>query len=158
MRAYFVAQLRAVSDSSPHPDTTFQNKVGTFLESVELFIDLLLCLREIPEDQDWIPERILAYHRLMQFVLSIGRRDLYIRFTHQCIRLCLENNDHLRAGMAVKRHADLYDWAVVDDRLDVFQEGQIALPSQSSFDRKEALYYHAMGYFGLFLFLERDEC
>lgn len=148
MRAYFIAQLRAVFETSPRIDANFHTKVGTFLDEVELFIDLLLAMRDLPETPEWKDERAAATYRLMQFVRRVGRDDLYIGFVHQLVRLNVETRDWLGAGSALKMHAEMYEWTVNGDLVDMFREGKIDLPPQSQFARRESLYYYVIDYFG----------
>ncbi|WWD19564.1 hypothetical protein CI109_104025 [Kwoniella shandongensis] len=149
MRAYFVAQLRSVFESTPEIDAPFTEKVSTLLDEVELFIDLLLSLREIREIAEWKDERSSAIYRLMMFVNRIGRKDLYIRFVHQLIAIYTDPavRDWLAAGLALKLHADLYEWKVGGDWVDQVKIGKVELPAQNEFARKEAIYYHVIDYF-----------
>lgn len=132
-------------EASPPVDTQFQVKVGYFMDEIELFIDLLLALRELPETPAWRDERGTALYRLLQFTKKIGRTDLYIRFVHQLVSISLEVNDHLSAGYALRLHAELYDWNK-QKPLDDFP--LMGLPPQNEFDRKEAIMYHVMDHFG----------
>ena len=148
MRAYFVAQLRAVFEGSPEIDAHFHSRVGVFLDQVELFIDLLIAVRDFPETPDWKDERATATYRLMQFVRHLGRDELYIRFVHQLVGLYLESQDWLCAGLALKLNADIYEWKLDGGLIDFVKEGKIDLPAQTQFARKEALYYLIMDYYG----------
>nr|XP_019010242.1 uncharacterized protein I206_04710 [Kwoniella pini CBS 10737]OCF49023.1 hypothetical protein I206_04710 [Kwoniella pini CBS 10737] len=147
MRAYFVAQLRAIFESKPTIDEKFEERVSVFLDEIELFIDLLLSLREVPEDMEWSDEKSQAIHQVMSFVERIGRNDLYIRFIHQLVAIASESKNWLSAGLAIKSHAQIYDWTLDDTLLDDFNMGDIKLPAQTSFQRKESLLYHAIQYF-----------
>lgn len=115
------------------------------MDEIELFIDLLLALREPPDTPTWRDERGLALYRLLLFTKKIGRPDLYIRFVHQLVTIALESNDHLSAGYALKLHAEIYDWKV-GKMVDDFP--LMALPPQTEFERKEAILYHVMDHFG----------
>ena len=147
-RAYFVAQLRAVFESSPQIDTSFHARVGTFLTEVELFIDVLLTLRDLPDTLEWKDERASAIFSLTKFTRRIGRSDLYVRFVHQLVDMNVNTRDWLGAGYVLRLHADIYDWKLDGDLVDAFKSGSIDLPPQSQFARKESLYYHAIDYFG----------
>nr|XP_018260970.1 uncharacterized protein I303_06687 [Kwoniella dejecticola CBS 10117]OBR83128.1 hypothetical protein I303_06687 [Kwoniella dejecticola CBS 10117] len=147
MRAYFIAQLRAVFESTPTIDAAFEEKVTIFLDEIELFIDLLLSLRDIPEDPEWSDEKSQAIYRVMSFVERIGRNDLYTRFIHQLIAIAVESKNWLSAGLAITLHARTYDWSLDDGLLEEFREGAIKLPAQTPFERREALHYHAIEYF-----------
>ena len=147
-RAYFVTQLRAIFESLPVTDSAFHNRVGSLLDGIETFIDLLLTLRQVPETAEWKDERSLAMFGLLNFTHRTGRSDLYVRYLHQLVGHSLENGDHFAAGHALKRHADLYAWQLDGDLLDVFSGSGIELPPQSPFARKESLLYHVMDHFG----------
>ncbi|WVQ84302.1 hypothetical protein IAT38_006454 [Cryptococcus sp. DSM 104549] len=148
MRAYFVAQLRAVFEASPEIDSSFSTKVSTFLSQVEHFIDLLLALREIPNNTLWKDERASAIYRIMSFVSRIGRKDLYVRYVHELVGINKGVKDWLGAGMALKLHADVYEWRIGGDAwVDAGQWGELKLPAQSEFARKQAIYYHVLEYF-----------
>ncbi|OCF44595.1 hypothetical protein I317_01482 [Kwoniella heveanensis CBS 569] len=147
MRAYFVAQLRAVFEASPEIDSTFTTKVSTFLDEIELFIDLLLSLRDIPETPQWADERSLAAYQLMNFVSRIGRNDLYVRFVYQLVSIAIEAKNWISAGLALKLHADTHEWKIGGDLLDQLHQGSLKLPPQIPFARKEAIYYHAIDHF-----------
>ena len=144
-RAYFVAQLRTVFENSPPIDEGFQRKVGDFMTEIELFINLLFSLRDIPEDSQWRDERSSALYRLLSFSQKMGRTDLYVRFVHQLRQSSLGANDHLAAGHALRLHAGVHPWAD-GESLDEFEE--MGLPPQTQFERKEALLYHALDHFG----------
>lgn len=148
MRAYFVAQLRSVFETSPEIDSSFHNRVATFLDSLELFIDLLLSLRDIPETPEWKEERSTATYRLMQFTKQIGRQDLYSRFIHQLVDIAVDSRDWISAGLALKLHAECYEWKLGGSTVVNFDAGNITLPAQSEFARKEALLYHAVEFLG----------
>jgi dedicator of cytokinesis protein 3 len=116
------------------------------MDEIELFIDLLITLRALPQSLEWKYERSLALFRLMEFANRIGRSDLYIRFVHQLVTLALEAKDYLTAGYGTKLHAEVYSWSMGGELVDEFPE--MGLPPQSQFERKEALLYHVMDHFG----------
>jgi dedicator of cytokinesis protein 3 len=148
MRAYFVTQLRAVFEASPSIDENFHAKVGVFLDEVELFIDLILAIRDLPDTPEWKEELVAATYRLMEFIKRVGRTDLYIRFVHQLFKITVDSQDWLGAGLALRLHAALYPWSREGDLVDAFEHGGIKLPVQTQFARRESLYYHAIDYFG----------
>ena len=118
------------------------------MDEIELFIDLLITLRTLPETPEWKDERSLAVHGLIGFTRRIGRTDLYIRFVHQQVDIALESEDHAAAGYALRLHAEVYEWSVSGDMVDEFVGSGLSLPPQTRFERKEALLYHSMDHFG----------
>ncbi|WRT70308.1 uncharacterized protein IL334_007306 [Kwoniella shivajii] len=147
MRAYFVAHLRAVFESTPSIDEGFTQRVSIFLDEIELFIDLLLSLNDIPGSIEWSDEKMSAIHKLMGFVGKIGRNDLYIKFIQQLVSIAVENKNWSSAGLAMRLNAEIYEWKIDGDLLDELVQGKIRLPPQTQFARKESLYYHAIEYF-----------
>lgn len=145
-RAYFVSRLRGVFESTPEIDSKFKSHVGAFLDQVELFIDLLLAVRDLPESKMWKEERVAATYRLMEFFSQVGRDDLYIRFVHHLVNINVKAQDWFGAALALKLHADLYEWDVGGELVDEFANENIRLPAQSQFERKEALLYHVLQY------------
>ncbi|TXT11135.1 hypothetical protein VHUM_01886 [Vanrija humicola] len=145
-RAYFVTRLRNVFEATPEIDSNFRDHVAPFLDQVELFIGLLMAVRDLPETPQWKEERVAATVRLMEFFSKVGRDDLYIRFVHHLVAINAEAGDWLGAGLALKMHADLHDWKMDGELVDEFHHGDLRLPAQTQFERKEALLYHVLEY------------
>lgn len=145
-RAYFVSRLRTVFEHQADLDNNFREHVGTFLDQVELFIDLLMAVRDLPQTPRWKEERVAAIFRLMEFFSRVGRDDLYVRFVHHLVSINVAARDWLGAGLALKLHADLYDWTMQGELVDEFHAGDLHLPAQTQFQRKEAIMYHVLDY------------
>lgn len=56
--AFFVGQLRQLFESSDVEDG-LRERVGTFLDSVDMFLELLLTLRSLPEGDEFADERVI---------------------------------------------------------------------------------------------------
>lgn len=72
-----------------------------------------------------------------------------INYVHQLVSAHVRNGDFTEAGLSLKLHASLYDWnrnAFVDP----FVYGELELPRQSQFGRKESLYLQTLDYLGEF--------
>lgn len=85
-RAFFVSQLRSLFDSSAL-DEQLKAHVGEFLDSVDLFLELLLSVRELPEGEEYQDDRVIATLRLMNFIRRIGRDEMYIKYVHQLVNV-----------------------------------------------------------------------
>jgi len=85
-RAYFILQLRHLFDS-PDIDEQLKIHIDDFLNSVDLFLDLLLSIRELPEGEEYQDDRVIATLRLMNFIRRIGKDDMYIRYVHQLVNV-----------------------------------------------------------------------
>jgi dedicator of cytokinesis protein 3 len=57
--AFFVNQLRHLFDSS-EVDEQLRERVSNFLDSVDLFLELLLSVRALPDGEEFADERVIA--------------------------------------------------------------------------------------------------
>lgn len=135
-------------ETGPAIDDKFHSKVAIFLDEIELFIALLENVRELPDTPEWADERAAATYQMLDFIRRIGRDGLYVRFVHQLKDIFIREKNWLSAGMTLKLHAELYEWQADGDLLDRCTEGDLALPAQTPFARKEAIYRHCLEYFG----------
>jgi dedicator of cytokinesis protein 3 len=58
-RAFFIGQLRHLFDSS-EVDEQLRERVANFLDSVDLFLELLLSVRALPEGEEFADDRVIA--------------------------------------------------------------------------------------------------
>jgi dedicator of cytokinesis protein 3 len=58
-RAFFISQLRHLFDSS-NVDEQLRDRVNSFLDSVDLFLELLLSVRALPEGEEFADDRVIA--------------------------------------------------------------------------------------------------
>ncbi|KAF8919995.1 cytoplasmic protein [Mucidula mucida] len=142
--AFFVGQLRHLFDSSD-VDDTLRERVATFLDSVDLFLELLLSLRALPEGEEFADERVIATLRLMNFIRRIGRDEIYIKYVHQLVNMHLQSQNYVEAALTLKLHSDLHQW---DLNSFVPPMDDLGLPQQSQFHRKETLSLLILDYLG----------
>ncbi len=67
-RTFFIGQLRHLFDSSD-VDEQLRQRVANFLDSVDLFLELLLNVRELPEGDEFADDRVIATVSLPHFRL-----------------------------------------------------------------------------------------
>lgn len=58
-RVFFIAQLRQHFDG-PEVDPELRSRVTTFLDSVDLFLELLLNVRDLPDGEEFADDRVMA--------------------------------------------------------------------------------------------------
>lgn len=58
-RAFFIGQLRHLFDTSDVEDL-LRDRVSAFLDSVDLFLELLLSVRALPEGEEYADDRVIA--------------------------------------------------------------------------------------------------
>lgn len=85
-RAFFIGHLRRLFDNSSIDDG-LRNRISHFLASVDLFLELLLSVRALPEGEEYQDDRVIATLRLMNFIRRIGRDEIYIKYVHQLVNV-----------------------------------------------------------------------
>ncbi|KAI0305423.1 C2 domain in Dock180 and Zizimin proteins-domain-containing protein [Multifurca ochricompacta] len=160
-RAFFISQLRHLFESS-NVEEHLRERVSNFLDSVDLFLEMLLSVRALPEGEEFSDDRVIATLRLMNFIRRIGRNEIYIKYVHQLVNvsvvlsppialICspsqmhLQSQNYVEAALTLKLHADLHEWD-----LNSFVEPMedLGLPQQSQFHRKETLHLLILDYLG----------
>lgn len=58
-RAFFIGLLRHLFDSS-EVDEHLRERVSSFLDSVDLFLELLLSVRALPDGEEFADDRVIA--------------------------------------------------------------------------------------------------
>ncbi|KAF6760011.1 cytoplasmic protein [Ephemerocybe angulata] len=136
-RAFFIGQLRLLFESTD-VDDQLRQRVGHFLDSVDLFLELLL-------REEYADDRVIATLRLMNFIRRIGRDEIYIKYVHQLVNMHLQSQNYVEAALTLKLHADLHEW---DLNAFVPPMEDLGLPQQSHFHRKETLCLLILDYLG----------
>ena len=81
-RAFFIKQLRELFESSI-VNEDLRARMLEFLASVDMFLELLISVRELPEGDEFLDDKVIATLRLMNFTREIGRDEMYIKYVHQ---------------------------------------------------------------------------
>lgn len=81
--------------------------------------------------------QIMHTLQLMNFLKDMEKEDIFIRYVHQLADVQAKLNNLTEAGLALRLHADLYAW----DTKSLESLSDPAFPEQSSFERKEQLYF-----------------
>ncbi|KAJ7188388.1 hypothetical protein C8R46DRAFT_1183883 [Mycena filopes] len=143
-RAFFIGHLRHLFYSSD-VDESLRERVSVFLDSVDLFLELLLSVRALPEGDEYADDRVIATLRLMNFIRRIGRDEIYIKYVHQLVNMHLQSQNYVEAALTLKLHSDLHEW---DLNSFVAPMEDLGLPQQSQFHRKETLCLLILDYLG----------
>ncbi|THH28531.1 hypothetical protein EUX98_g5658 [Antrodiella citrinella] len=143
-RAFFIGNLRQLFEAS-EIDAELRTRVTNFLDAVEIFLELLLNVRALPEGEEFADDRVIATLRLMNFIRRIGRDEIYIKYVHQLVNMHLQSQNYVEAALTLKLHADLHEWD-----LNTFAPPMedLGLPQQSQFHRKETLCLLILDYLG----------
>ena len=69
-RGFFIEQLRHLFDISD-VDEQLRFQVSNFLDSVDLFLELLLSVRALPDGEEYADDRVIATVRRVHFYLIL---------------------------------------------------------------------------------------
>jgi dedicator of cytokinesis protein 3 len=68
-RAFFISQLRLLFTTSD-VDEQLRDRVSNFLDSVDLFLELLLSVRDLPEGEEFQDDRVMATVKDLSFEIT----------------------------------------------------------------------------------------
>lgn len=109
---------------------TIQDTVST----IDELLDMLVAVHGQDLDESL---RVTDTLQLMNFYKDLQKEHIFIRYVHQLADVQKQMNNYTEAGLALQLHADQYSWGSTPVRaLD-----EPKYPEQSSFERKEHLYF-----------------
>ncbi|KAL4763363.1 guanine nucleotide exchange factor DCK1 [Aspergillus foveolatus] len=120
----------------------FDEELATAVKALIATVDELLDL--FVASQGGSMAESLHVLRLMEYMKDMGREDIFIRYVHELAQSQASAGNYTEAGLALQFHADLYDW---DPKQSVPELTNPPFPEQTSFERKEALYFTIIQYF-----------
>ncbi|KAI1799058.1 hypothetical protein F4811DRAFT_565895 [Daldinia bambusicola] len=114
----------------------------SLIETIAEFLDLLVAVHsgDITSEASHLINRL----QLMEFLRDMQKEEIFIRYVHQLATLQFDAKNYTEAGLALRLHAELYDW----DPLRITPALQDPdLPEQSHFERKERIYFDMIKHF-----------
>lgn len=115
-----------------------QELVGTLDE----FLDLLTALHS--GDATTEATHLINQLRLMEFLREMQKEEIFVRYVHQLADFQAQAGNHAEAGLALRLHADLYEW---DPACQTNALPEPEFPVQSAFERKEKIYFDMIKHF-----------
>jgi len=117
------------------PDNQLWEAIKQLVSAVDELLDLLIAVHSTDATK---AVRIMHTLQLMDFLKGMQKEDIYIRYVHQLADVQSQSRNATEAGLALRLHADLYSWdtTTVVDALVI-----PPFPKQTSFERKETLYF-----------------
>ncbi|KAK9798846.1 putative SH3 domain-containing protein [Seiridium cardinale] len=115
-----------------------QELIGT----VDEFLDLLVAVHS--GEGSSAASQLISRLRLMEFLRDMQKEEIFIRYVHQLARLQADARNDAEAGLALRLHAELYEWNPIKIA------GALAepeFPAQSHFERKERIYFDMIKHF-----------
>ncbi|KAH8677577.1 hypothetical protein BX600DRAFT_408875 [Xylariales sp. PMI_506] len=116
-----------------------QELIGT----VDEFLDLLVAVHS-GEGSNGAASQLINRLRLMEFLRDMQKEEIFIRYVHQLARLQADARNHAEAGLALRLHAELYEWDPIKTAAPLQDP---AFPAQSHFERKERIYFDMIKHF-----------
>lgn len=143
LQKLFLGELmdRFAALSGPKEDPlneALQDLTGTLDE----FLDLLVAVHS--GDGVGGASDIINRLRLMEFLRDMQKEEIFVRYVHQLANLQAESRNHAEAGLALRLHAELYEWDP-NRQTDAMTDPEY--PSQTHFERKERIYFDMIKHF-----------
>jgi dedicator of cytokinesis protein 3 len=134
----FVGDLLAHFEGCSEFDEELSNAVNALIATVDELLELLVAAQGGTEMES------LHTLKLMEYMKDLGREDIFIRYVHELSQVQAAAGEFAEAGLTLQFHADLYHW---DTTKPVPELVGPAFPEQSSFERKESLYFSIIQHF-----------
>ena len=112
------------------------------VSTVNEFLDLLVAVHS--GDGSGEASHLIHRLRLMEFLRDMQKEEIFIRYVHQLANLQAEARNYAEAGLALRLHADLYDW---DPTRTTAALQDPEFPTQTHFERKERIYFNMIRHF-----------
>ena len=127
---------------APINDDPLYAALKDLIATIDEFLDLLVAVHST--DVTGQASHMIHRLRLMEFLRDMQKEEIFIRYVHQLAQLQADARNSTEAGLALRLHADLYEW---DPTKIVPPLADPVFPAQSQFDRKEKIYFDIIKYF-----------
>ncbi|KAK1754419.1 putative dedicator of cytokinesis protein 1 [Echria macrotheca] len=124
------------------PGEPLYQALKELIGTVDEFLDLLVAVHS--GDGSGEASHLIHRLRLMEFLRDMQKEEIFIRYVHQLANLQAEARNHAEAGLALRLHADLYEWDPTRTT-PALQDPEF--PAQSHFERKERIYFDMIKHF-----------
>ncbi|KAI1762555.1 hypothetical protein GGR53DRAFT_414782 [Hypoxylon sp. FL1150] len=114
----------------------------SLVETIAEFLDLLVAVHS--GDTTSEASHLINRLQLMEFLRDMQKEDIFVRYVHQLATLQYDSRNHTEAGLALRLHAEIYDWDPTKVA-PALQDPDIQ--EQSQFERKERIYFDMIKHF-----------
>ncbi|KAI0181685.1 hypothetical protein GGR52DRAFT_578001 [Hypoxylon sp. FL1284] len=124
------------------PGDPLYSALKGLIETTAEFLDLLVAVHsgDVTNEASHLINRL----QLMEFLRDMQKEEIFIRYVHQLAALQYNARNHTEAGLALRLHAELYDWDPTK-LTPALQDPD--LPEQTQFERKERIYFDMIKHF-----------
>ncbi|KAI1354354.1 SH3 domain-containing protein [Xylaria sp. FL0043] len=143
MQKLFISELLECFEPLSHiEDDPLYSALRELITTLDVFLDLLVAVHS--GDVSGEASNLMNRLELMEFLRDMHKEDIFIRYVHQLATLQRGIGNHTEAGLALRLHADLYDWdpATLTPAL-----SEPSFPEQSHFERKEQIFFEMIKHF-----------
>ncbi|KAJ3127543.1 hypothetical protein HK098_006221 [Nowakowskiella sp. JEL0407] len=78
----------------------------SFVKSLDQFSSLCLTVRDLPNDDQHLEERMSAILKLMQPIRN-SRPEVYVKYAHQLLQIHISAHNFVEAGLTLKLYSDI---------------------------------------------------
>ncbi|KAI3327834.1 SH3 domain-containing protein [Xylariaceae sp. AK1471] len=143
MQKLFIGELlERFEPLSKIEDDPLYAALRELIATLDEFLDLLVAVHS--GDVSGEASHLINRLQLMEFLRDMHKEEIFIRYVHQLATLQRGIGNHTEAGLALRLHADLYDWDPATMTLALSEPN---LPEQSHFERKERIYFDMIKHF-----------
>ncbi|KAF1360069.1 hypothetical protein EJ07DRAFT_155534 [Lizonia empirigonia] len=143
LQKHFIQELVELFEPlAQDPEEPLLAALKGLIATIDDLLDLLVAVHSTEATGEIF--HIMDTLHLMDFLKDMQKEDMYIRYVHQLVDLQVEAHNFTEAGLALRLHAELYEWdpnSIVDPLMEP------SMPTQSSFERKEQLYFQIIEYY-----------
>lgn len=141
LQKVFVDELLLLFEPlSRQPGDGLWDAVRSLVSVVDELLDLLGAVHSPDQTES---SRIMHTLQLMEFLKGMRKEDMFVSYVHQLAAVQAQLHNPTEAGLALQLHADLYKW----DKTVVEKLADPPFPEQSSFERKEQLYFEMIKFY-----------
>jgi len=141
LQKLFIGELLQSFERSTK-DVALKEAVRSLVDVIDHLLDLLVVVYSSGVTGE--ASQIMDTLRLMDFLRDMQKEDIYIAYVHRLASIQSKAGNHAEAGLALRLHAELYDW---NTRTSVAALEEPRLPVQKSFERKEWIYFQMIAHF-----------
>ncbi|KAL8781751.1 MAG: hypothetical protein Q9213_005860 [Squamulea squamosa] len=114
--------------------------VKILVSTIDELLDLLAAVHSSETSE---AVQIMHTLQLMDYLKHMQKEGMFIRYVHQLADVQRKLQNHTEAGLALQLHASLYRWNATI----VAALSEPSFPQQTSFERKERLYFEMIKHF-----------
>ena len=139
----FLTELNELFDPLSHlPEDSLYVAFKDLTATMDEFLGLLVAVHSTDNSSEVF--HITHTLRLMEFLRDMQKEDIFIRYVHQLARIQSDSRNPVEAGLALKLHADLYEW---DSSKNVPALEDPPYAEQTAFERKELIYFEMIRFY-----------